>query len=463
MTGSPLALGDHPALRRADPFRSALVLAFRPDGALASDTTRKDAERQAAEWDWHSRARPNQIAPEGNWSKWLILTGRGWGKTRTGAEWVRAKIESGTVRRGALVAPTAADARDVIVEGESGILAISPPWNRPTYESYNRRLVWPNGAIATLYSAEAPERLRGPQHDFAWGDELAAWKYVEAYDQLQFGLRLGFNPQALYTSTPKPIQIVRDLLKDPKCIVTRGSTYENRDNLSASFFDTVIGKYEGTRLGRQELGGEVLEDIEGALWAQVVIDASRMTPDVFRQVRVGRTVVAVDPSVSNTADTDETGIIAGCRGLGRCPCGKDRCAYVLRDASGQMAPIKWAREAVRLYNEFDADRVVGEVNNGGDLVETQFRVVAPDLSYKAVHASKGKRTRAEPVEALYEQARVHHVGIFPGLEDEMTGWVPDSGMPSPGRIDALVWMLSDLMLAGASIETDPSKWATFTQ
>jgi phage terminase large subunit-like protein len=407
------------------------------------------AEIAALEFDWKFWARPNQLAPSGDWSKWLVMAGRGFGKTRIGGEWIREKQSAG-YGRFALVGPTAGDARDVMVEGESGILAISPSWNRPTYEPSKRRLTWPNGAIATLYSAEEPDRLRGPQHDAAWGDEIATWKYPEAFDQLQFGLRLGANPQAVYTTTPKPVKLVKELVKEAASssdtVVTRGSTYDNRANLAPTFFAKVVSKYEGTRLGRQELAGELLEDVEGALWSLNLIEAARMTPEVFALAPVGRTVVAVDPSVTSTEESDEVGIVGAMRGNGKCPCGKMDCAYVLRDYSGKHTPIDWARAGIRMYRELKADRVVAEVNNGGDLVETQFRVVDPNVSYSAVHASKGKRTRAEPIEALYEQGRVHHVGPFPQLEDELTQWVPDIGLPSPGRLDALVWGLTELML-----------------
>ena len=402
-------------------------------------------EVAALEYDWRFWARHNQVAPAGDWSKWLVMAGRGFGKTRIGGEWIREKQASG-YGRFALVGPTAADARDVMVEGESGILAISPPWNKPIYEPSKRRLTWPNGAIATLYSAEEPDRLRGPQHDAAWGDEIATWKYPEAFDQLQFGLRLGSNPQAVYTTTPKPVKLVKELVKDSSTVVTRGTTYENRANLAPAFFAQVIRKYEGTRIGRQELAGELLEDVEGALWSLALIEAARMTSEVFKLAPVGRTVVAVDPNVSSTDESDEAGVIAAMRGSGKCPCGKSDCAYVLKDVSGKLPPIEWARAGIKLYRELAADRVVAEVNNGGDLVETQFRVVDPNVAYSAVHAAKGKRTRAEPIEALYEQGRVHHVGPFPQLEDEMTQWVPDVGLPSPNRLDALVWGLTDLML-----------------
>lgn len=400
----------------------------------------------ALEHDWRFWARPEQLAPAGDWSIWLVLAGRGFGKTRSGAEFVREEVHAGRAGRVALVGSTAADARDVIVEGESGILATSPAWDRPTYEPSKRRLTWPNGAIATLYSADEPERLRGPQHDLAWGDELAAWRYPDAYDQLMFGLRLGAKPRAIFTTTPKPVKLVTDLLKDPSCVVTRGSTYANRANLAPAFFRQIIRKYEGTRLGRQELNAEVLEDVEGALWTLGMIESARLTLADLALVKVGRTVVAIDPNVTKDASADEAGVVAVMRGVGRCPCGQSRCGYVLRDASGLIGPMEWARRAVGLYHDLTADRIVAEINNGGDLVETQIRVVDARVAYKGVHAAKAKRTRAEPVAALYEQGRVHHIGTFPQLEDQLTRWVPDIGLPSPGRLDALVWGVTELMV-----------------
>lgn len=391
--------------------------------------------------DWKFWARPNQMPPDGNWRTWLLLAGRGFGKTRTGAEMIRDRVAAG-YKRIALVAPTAADTRDVMVEGESGILAISPPKNRPRYEPSKRRVVWPNGAIATTYSAEEPERLRGPQHDFAWCDEIASWRYPEAWDMLMFGLRLGADPRVVVTTTPKPIRLVRDLLADPGTVVTRGSTYDNRGNLAPAFLSQIIRKYEGTRMGRQELDAELLEDTPGALWRLAQIDDLRVKKGEHPQfVRV---VVAVDPAVSTGEDADETGIIVAAKGT-------DGHGYVLHDGSGQMMPTDWAKEAIAAYSLHKADRIIAEVNQGGDLVEATIRMVAPrPVPYKAVHATRGKVVRAEPVAALYEQGRIHHVGVFAKLEDQMAAFTPDfdrrAAGYSPDRVDALVWAFTELMV-----------------
>lgn len=403
-----------------------------------------DAEVAALEWDWRFWARPNQIAPGGDWQTWLLLAGRGFGKTRTGAEWVRDRKKSGLYGRTALVAPTASDARDVIVEGESGILAISPPWFRPIYEPSKRRLTWPNGAIATLYSADEPERLRGPQHDGAWCDELGSWRYPEAWDMLMFGLRLGQNPQACVTTTPKPVKLVRDLLADPGTVVTRGSTFDNKANLARKFLQKIVTKYEGTRLGRQELHAELLEDLVGALWSRAKIEELRVGGPTGKPIPpMKRIVIAIDPAVSTSEGADETGLIVA--GLG-----EDNHGYVLEDRSSVYAPEQWASEAVAQYRNRKADRIVAEINQGGDMVEATVRMVDRNVSYKGVHATKGKAVRAEPVAALYEQGRIHHVGSFPTLEDQMCGFTVDFDRKamgySPDRMDALVWAFTELMV-----------------
>ena len=374
---------------------------------------------------------------------WLLLAGRGFGKTRTGAELIRARAMARTARRLALVAPTAGDTRDVMVEGESGILAISPPWERPRYEPSKRRLTWPNGAIATLYSADEPERLRGPQHDAAWCDELASWRYPEAWDMLMFGLRLGTDPRVVVTTTPRPTKLIRELIVDPTVVVTRGSTHENRANLAPGFLGEIVRKYEGTRLGRQELEAELLEDVPGALWNRGVIEAARArsAPVLIR------VVVAIDPAVSSTDEADETGIIVA---------GKDEegQGWVLADASGRYQPAEWAKTAISAYRAHRADRIVAEVNNGGEMVEATLLMIEPNASFAAVRASRGKVTRAEPVAALYEQGRVYHLGAFPRLEDQMCAFTANahgdfntrSAGYSPDRVDALVWALTDLLV-----------------
>lgn len=414
----------------------AASLASLPGEQRAKEIARL-SEDQAKEllWDWRFWARPNQIAPRGDWRTWLLLAGRGFGKTRCGAEWVREQVESGRCRRIALVAPTAADARDVMVEGESGILACSPPWNRPLYEPSKRRLTWPCGALATTYSADEPDRLRGPQHDGAWADELAAWKYPEAWDMLMFGLRLGDDPRVVATTTPKPVRAIRELLKAPTTYAARGATYDNRENLAPAFLEQIVAKYQGTRLGRQELSGELLDDVPGALWTRVMVDAAftDRVPDMRR------IVVAIDPAVTSGEDSDDTGIVV----VGK---GADKRAYVLADRTCRLSPDGWAKRAVAAYEEFGADRIVAETNNGGDLVERVVRTVSPHVSYQKVHASRGKRVRAEPVAALYEQGRVSHVGGFADLEDQMCSFVPEGMDGSPDRVDALVWALTDLML-----------------
>ena len=390
-------------------------------------------EKAQINYRWSFWARPEQLAPFGDWRTWLILSGRGWGKTRTGAEWVRAQIETGQCRRVALVGRTVPDVRDVMVEGESGILACCPPWNKPKYEPSKRRLTWPNGAIATTYSADEPALLRGPQHDGAWADELAAWRYAEAWDQLQFGLRLGQDPRSVVTTTPRPTPIIKDLMRATTTHVVQRGTRENAVNLAPAFLSSIVAKYQGTRLGRQELNAEILEDNPDALWQRDQIEAQR----VLKAPPLKRVVVAIDPSASSGEHSAETGIIAA--GIGY-----DDHGYILADGSTRGTPNAWARAAVTAFHTHGADRLVYEANQGGEMVAATLHSVEAALPLKAVHASRGKQTRAEPVSALYEQSRVHHVGSFPALEDQMCEWVP--GGSSPDRLDALVWALTELML-----------------
>ena len=401
---------------------------------------------------WAAVARPEQLAPPGDWRTWLVLAGRGFGKTRTGAEWTKAEIEGGRRRRLALVAPTAADARDVMVEGESGILSLYARHaveEQPHYEPSKRRITWPNGALATLFSAEEPDRLRGPQHDGFWADEVAAWDDPQSvWDQMQFGLRLGTSPRGVVTTTPRPVALVRALVVDPTCAITRGSTFDNAANLAPSFIRTVRSQYEGTRLGRQELYAEILDDNPGALWRWADIERAR----VANVPELKRVAGAIDPAVSSREDSDETGIIFAARGSCRCKGEPEDHAFVLADRSGIFTPDQWARAAAAGYHEFNCDRMVAEVNNGGDLVESTLRTLGDrEISYRAVHASRGKQIRAEPIAALYEQGKVHHVGAFNRLEDQMTQWNPLVDAFSPDRVDALVWVLTELMMG-------PSPW-----
>lgn len=521
-------------------------------------------------WDWSFWARPNQLAPSGDWRTWLVLAGRGFGKTKLGSEWVRSLVETKRARRIALVAPTAADARDVMVEGASGILNVCPPWCKPIYEPSKRRIVWPNGAIATTYSAEEPDRLRGPQHDFAFCflgntqitlsngqtkeiqaiqagdsvltrdgarkvlvsrrtqesakvyqltlsdgrsivgtaehpifcrgkwiplamlqpgdllcalaskrapgliairvrsvtplytthpvydltvegaheffangilvhncDEIAAWRYPETWDQLRFGLRLGTNPQTLVTTTPRPTELIRNLARDKSTVVTKGTTYDNYENLAEGFFEDIIARYEGTRIGRQEIYADILDDLPGALWQRSNIDKYRVidAPSSLAQI-----VVGVDPAVTSGESSNETGIIVAAIGT-------NHQGYVLDDYSCKDTPDGWARRVVKAYKEYKADYIVAEVNNGGDLVESIIRTIDPNVRYKKVHASRGKVVRAEPVAALYEQGKIHHVGTLAALEDQMCLYTPLDYPGSPDRVDALCWVFTEIMLS----------------
>ena len=397
-------------------------------------------------YNWDFWGRPAQFAPAPPWTYWLILAGRGFGKTRCGAEWVRKQIR--TCKYVNLIGATSDDARDIMIEGESGILAICPRDERPIYNSHKRRLEWPNGAKSRIFTADEPERLRGKQHMKLWADELCAWRYSEAWDQAMFGLRLGKNPQAVITTTPKPTKTLKEIMADPACVKTYGTTYDNRDNLASQFYTKVITKYEGTRIGRQELNAEVLDDLPGAMWKRSDIEATRvraMPEDILR------TVVAIDPAVSTNEGSDETGIVVACKAL-------DSFWYVLEDKSGIYSPNEWGTIAVDLYKHFKADRIIGEVNQGGDMVENTLRNIDQNVAYKSVHATKGKVTRAEPVAALYEQRRVRHVGSLPILEDQMCMFTTDfdrkKAKYSPDRMDALVWALTELaieVLPGANI------------
>lgn len=419
-----------------------------------------DEDVKTLSYDWALKARDAQLEPAGDWFIWLVKPGRGWGKTRTGAETVRYWVESGQRRRIALVNDTKFSTNGVMVHGPDGILAVCPPWDKPKWSGQDRTLTWKNGAVAIAYSAEAPNDLRGPQHDGAWCDELTKWKNLQkrdekgdtAWSNLRFGLRqpgpTGAPPRCLVTTTPRPIAIFKSIMAEPTTHVTHGALFENSANLAPTYLADMRYRYEGTRLGRQELFGEVIEQAEGALWTADQIDEAR----VQAVPPLRRIVVAIDPAATSGASSDETGIVVA--GLG-----EDGHGYILDDVSGHFSPDGWARRAVGAYHTQQADRIVAEVNNGGEMVEHTVRTVDPDVSYKAVHASRGKRTRAEPVAALYEQGKVHHVGVLPDLESQMCAWAASDGEASPDRVDALVWALTELMIG----EVDGAGFLAFAQ
>lgn len=383
-------------------------------------------------------------SPRTDWTTWLVLGGRGAGKTRTGAEWIRTQVEgarpedSGLSKRIALVSETVDQARDVMVFGASGIMACTPPDRRPTYVDAKKQLVWMNGAQAQLFSAVNPEALRGPQFDCAWSDELAKWKKAEeAWDMLQFGLRLGEKPRQIVTTTPRPTEILQRIMHAPDTFMTRAATMENRANLAPDFLSKILRRYENSAIGRQEIYGEVIEDISGALWSRRVIEDMRCE----RAPALQRVVVAVDPPASSHKKSDACGIVVAGLGL-------DQKYYVLADYTVQgVSPTAWSAQVVKVYDEFEADRVIAEVNQGGDMVQTVLRQSAPYLPVTNVHASRGKSVRAEPIAALYEQRRVHHVGRMDALEKQMCEMVVGQGrgQKSPDRVDALVWALSALI------------------
>lgn len=371
-----------------------------------------DDQARALLHDWAFWARPTQLPPPGNWRIWLVMAGRGFGKSRAGAEWVRASVSH--FRYVNIVGPTADDARDIMVEGESGILAVCPDDERPVYVPSKRRLEWPNGARSLIFTADEPDRLRGKQHSRLWGDELAAWRYPESYDQAMFGLRLGNDPRGVFTTTPKPVNAVKDLLDQARdgtgtVVVTGGSSYDNIGNLAPAFFSQIIRKYEGTRLGRQELNAELLEDVEGALWSLAIIERFRLRR-LPEGVETERVVVGIDPPARSTGA--ECGIVVDARGT-------DKRGYTLADYSRQGTPNEWATAAIAAYDKHLADAVVIEVNQGGDMATNTLRTIRPNLPIVAVHASRGKQTRAQPISALYERGMWSHIGYFPVLEDQM--------------------------------------------
>ena len=398
-------------------------------------------------------AMEHQLPPEGEWKTWVIMGGRGAGKTRAGAEWVRMQVEGARpmdqsrASRVALVGETVDQVREVMIFGDSGILACSPPDRRPKWEAGRKRLVWANGAIAQVFSAHDPDSLRGPQFDAAWVDELAKWKKGRAtWDMLQFGLRLGECPQQVVTTTPQNTTVLKEILDNASTVTTRAPTSANKAFLAASFLEEVTAKYGGTRLGRQELEGELLLDSEGTLWTAETIERAQ----VQHAPEMNRIVVAVDPPVTGHSGSDECGILV----VGATTAGPptDWRAYVLADETVSGSPQVWAEAAIAAYHRHGADRLVAEVNQGGDLVETVIRQNDPLVSYRGVRASRGKVARAEPVAALYEQGRVRHLPGLMQLEDQMAEMTLAGfeGRGSPDRVDALVWALSDLMIDAAA-------------
>lgn len=447
----------------------SLIDQWRDDDSLTERIERL-TQRAAAEFPylWDVWSRPNQQIPNGmggEYRIWLFRAGRGSGKTRAGAQAVRQMVDAGC-RRIALIAPTAADVRDVMIEGESGLLSVFPDSERPIYQPSLRRVTFKNGAVATSYSADEPERLRGPQHDFAWMDEPASMpRGEEAFSNLMLGLRLGTAPWLMITGTPKPIRWLRELSTRGDTVTTVGSTFDNERYLASTFITDVLGRYEGTRLGRQELYAEWLDDVEGALWTERIIDENRIpmfdvrkpwaslnewlsaggsTPIADR--RAWRTIVAVDPP----GETAECGIVVACAPTqGRA--GTDH-ACVLDDMSMTGRPEEWGRQVVAAARKWNADRIVVESNQGGDMVRATIHAVDPTVQVDKITAKQSKTARAEPVSALYERGLIHHVGFHPALESQMTSWTKDDGR-SPDRMDALVHAVSSLLTSQASVRS----------
>ena len=428
---------------------TASVLRDLPDEEVA-DLLKQLGPKKAAELqhDWGFWARPEQLEPEGKWNTWVALAGRGWGKTRAGAEWVRHRIRSGD-KIVHCVAPTKGDVRRVMVEGDSGLLNVC--WEGdatyrgkhlgfPIWSPTNNSITWENGAKAVFFSAEDPERLRGPQAYSAWCDELCAWRNAQdTWDMMMFGLRLGKHPKVFVTTTPKTTKLIRNILEDEKTVVSKGSTYDNSANLADTFLDAVRKTYEGTRLGRQELYAEILDEASGALWSRQQLAKCEISKDEIPPLN--RIVVSIDPAVTSNQESDMTGlVVAGVDVNG--------IAYVLEDHTDRYTPQQWAAKAVQLYRDHMADRIVAERNQGGDMVRHTLHTEDETLPIKLVHASRGKMARAEPVSALYEQGKVKHVRGLNDLEDQMVQWEPLGSIGSPDRLDALVWAITDLSLNG---------------
>ena len=422
-------------------------------------------ELQDLLYDWGFWGRRNQQLPLGDWFVWLILAGRGFGKTRTAVETI-AKLLRGstplTAPPGApkimsIIADSPFDMRQYTIEGPSGFLNVGPPDFRPIHEPSKKTLTWPNGCKALLFSAEDPEELRGASGEFFWWDELAKSRYAdEGWSNLLFGMREG-NPRGIVTTTPRPIKLMKELIKLSSTHVTRGSTWDNRSNLSQRYFDVVIRPLMGTRRGRQEIDAEILDDVPGALWNRGMIEscrAEKLSPEQFERFREGfrRVVVAMDPATTGNADSDEMGMVVGALH-------ENGKVYLLEDITERCSPDQAAVKAIKAYDKWEADRIVGEVNNGGDWIGQTIRLTAinmhhdnlresPEISYRSLRASRGKYARAEPVSALYEQGKVFHMGSFPTLEDQLCEWEPGAGLPSPDRLDAVVWLVTELLLTG---------------
>jgi predicted phage terminase large subunit-like protein len=411
--------------------------------------TLSEEETLALQYEWEGFwARPKQISPSerwqdgtgqwhtNQWAFWLLLAGRGFGKTASIVQWAIKKARALPGSRGLFIGATASDVRDILIEGASGIMALCPPDFRPLYEPSKRKLTFPNDTTVNLRSADEPERLRGPQFHWGIADEIASWRYAQqAWDMIMFGLRLGDAPQMAIATTPKPTALVKALMKDPNVAVTKGTTYENRANLAKTFFEQIITKYENTRLGRQELLAELLTDTPGALWRYEIIDPYRVSklPELIR------IVVSIDPAISANETSNETGIVVA--GVDR-----KRHYYILDDLSLRASPNEWASVAVSAFAKWEADAIVAETNQGGDMVESVIKSASREagikVGVKKVHATRGKLTRAEPISLLYEQGVVHHYGAFPTMEDQLTTWV--HGEDSPDRLDAMVWALTEL-------------------
>ena len=430
---------------------------LREMGKDVADVLSKLDPKKAEElrYTWKFWARPQQIAPEGAWNTWFINAGRGFGKTRAGVEWVREKIKEGH-KRVAVIAATNGDLEKVVVRGESGFLNCCWSGDKtysgthlglPDWSPTKRVLTWDNGASVTLFSAEEPDRLRGPQFSAMWVDELASWyKDRETWDMAQFGLRLGKHPQVCVTTTPRPTKLVRDIMKNPKTIVTYGSTFDNSANLAATYIQAVKDQYEGTRLGRQELYAEIMDEASGALWTRDLLSKCEVEgvddPVAFAKT-LARVVISVDPAVTSNAESDMTGLVVAGIDL-------NGCSYILEDATDRYTPEGWATRAIGLYHQYEADKIVAERNQGGEMVRSTLHTVDETVPVKLVHASRGKFARAEPVSSLYERGKVKHLKGLDALEDQLVQWEPLGSIGSPDRLDAMVWAVTELALKGIS-------------